>query len=50
MLKELNSFVKGPTSFENTTQEKIQGLLIVLTALVGASYKICQAYPHLYQD
>ena len=50
VITELERFTYGPTSFTHSKEDKISGILIVLTALVGCSNEIFNAYPHLDQE
>ena len=52
VVREMERFIDGPSyvSPEDNKDNKVLGIIYILTALVGVSQGAFQAYPHLYQE
>ena len=50
LIYEMARFVEGPSDIPNTKDDKVMGVLFILTALVQVSKKMYMAYPHLWQE
>ena len=52
VVREMERFIDGPSYViqSQNIDNKVLGIIYILTALVGVSNGAFQAYPHLYQE